>query len=378
MGSLSGKRGAVTLYPWYVKETIPGDRIILSRNPYYWKVDSEGNQLPYVDEIIFYILEDRDIVAQEAIKGELDTDGMWINGSHLQMLMSNMEEEKFEIGWWRGVPSGAIYFNMAVEDELLQEIFRDPYFRHAASILINREKINWNVYNGFLDITGSSFHRTTPYFTEETARKWVRFDVQRAKEILEEAGYLDTDLDGIYEAPNGRKLSLTVQVSEDNELYTRTLEQMKEDYAKGGIEIIIDRQSHEQVSENLLTNQWDMRIWDGNGFDNPLLYNDYLIDWGSDDYSGANWNRYDSLNPLEGYANFQKLIQNAAHLPYDERVETLKEANNILAEECWILYMGSYVRPYYIGKNIRNHPVEAVRQDVSTPFMLYQTYLVDE
>jgi peptide/nickel transport system substrate-binding protein len=375
----AGNLGKVVINAWMTEEVRPGESITLVRNPYYWKVDTEGNQLPYMDRTRITIVEDRDTLGLKAVAGEFDSDGMWLNAAHLQLLKSEEEARGYTVGFWEGVIAMGVYFNMDVEEEALREIFRDVNFRRAFSVAIDREDINQTIYNGFLEKTGATLTKSTPFYTDEAAQMWADFDIALAQQILADAGYADSDGDGILEHPNGRELSFYAVVAADHSMYVPTLEIMKDTLAEAGIEIILEPTLQATVGDLRLTGDWEIQVWDTDQWDRPLDGGNGLVSWTQDDPdvdSGPYWHRDERGMPLDQFADFQNAILAAKSQPYDERVASLQEANLLFADQVWIVGLGTYVRPYYVGPRMGNHPVRAVRTpDVASAFMHFQNYI---
>jgi ABC-type transport system substrate-binding protein len=233
-----------------------------------------------------------------------------------------------------------------------------------------------------LEKTGATLTKSTPFYTEEAAQKWAQFDIALAQQLLADAGYVDSDGDGILEHPNGRKLSIYVDVSADHSMYVPTLEIMKDTLAEAGIEIILNPMLQASMGDRILTGDWEMRVWDTDQWDRPLDGGTGvtgLVGWQQDDpdsWSGPYWHPDERGLPLEHFADFQNAILIAKSQPYDERVANMQAANLLFADQVWIVGLGTYVRPYYVGPRMGNHPVRAVRApDVASAFMHYQNYI---
>ncbi len=128
-----------TLDPWVVKEPYSGGatRVVMTRNPYFWQVDTEGNQLPYVDEINFGISQDVESLMLNVISGKID-----IQERHISTLANKPTlSENAKKGDYRLmtlVPSAAqqcqIYLNITHKDPAMRTMFADKSFRQALSL----------------------------------------------------------------------------------------------------------------------------------------------------------------------------------------------------------------------------------------------------
>ena len=70
-----------TIRPWQIKITPPAARYLAVRNPYYWKVDTAGNQLPYIDRISFVVVQNNEILNLKAQTGGVDMQARYIDSS---------------------------------------------------------------------------------------------------------------------------------------------------------------------------------------------------------------------------------------------------------------------------------------------------------
>ena len=122
-----GEVGAPTLLPYTISDRSTS-LVTLARNPYYWKVDAEGNQLPYIDSIRARLVEDSEVVETQAINGELD----WYPGvaGNLGLYTRNAAEEDYRVILWRegsGAQTG-LFVNQTHADPDLREAFSGRAF----------------------------------------------------------------------------------------------------------------------------------------------------------------------------------------------------------------------------------------------------------
>ena len=147
-------RGRVTLQAWMLDDYVPGEIIKYVRNPYYWKVDPAGNQLPYFDYAEIEVVEDRQAVALGSITGDFDLDAMWVGVQHLQLFTQGQQEGRdYDLGF-ADIPGMILYFNLDSADPAKKEAFRNINFRRAFSLAINRQEISDVLYSGLLTPAG--------------------------------------------------------------------------------------------------------------------------------------------------------------------------------------------------------------------------------
>jgi len=141
------KEGAV-LGPFMVAEYKAGSSVLLERNPYYWKKDSQGRRLPYLDSIHIDIQPNRDVEMLRFKRGELDLINV-VDTDYFDRLASSSPQLVHDAG--PSLDSDFLWFNQVAAapiPEYKRAWFRSANFRRAVSEAINRDDIARIVYNG--------------------------------------------------------------------------------------------------------------------------------------------------------------------------------------------------------------------------------------
>ncbi len=207
--------------PFILKKYIPAERIVLSRNFNYWKKDKQNNKLPYLDEIVFVILQNQDTALLRFMDKELDF--FSLRGQDLPILGPLQKEDNFNI--YNAGPafgSNFITFNQNPGENphtgehfisvYKLKWFQDENFRKAVAYAIDREKIIDIVYNGLGYPQYSPVSFANNYFYNDNVKKY-KFNLNKARLILEEAGFKDRDNDGFIEDEKGNKVEFTLFVN---------------------------------------------------------------------------------------------------------------------------------------------------------------------
>ena len=207
-----------TIFAW--KATTRGASVPvqeLERNPYYWKIDTAGNQLPYVDAINRPNLGDREAILLDVLSGANDYMNPYTLGylTNYPVLKQNEATGGYRVlpqfGWSDVL--GVVTFNMSIEDETLRDLFRNKDFRVALSIGYDREEINQVVFNGLYKPSqvappdASIYNGADPGFKLHTEH-----DPERANEILDQLGFTWNDDNTQRLLPDGRPFELSAQV----------------------------------------------------------------------------------------------------------------------------------------------------------------------
>ena len=128
---------------WRVITPLPALRMVAERNPYYWKVDTAGNQLPYIDRVTFEDISDLEVITMRMLNGDFDMlDCEQSPFGNYTLYMENRDKGNYRVLKWTEPIMSCIYVNQNVKDPVLREIFEDSRFRMALSYAINREEIN--------------------------------------------------------------------------------------------------------------------------------------------------------------------------------------------------------------------------------------------
>ena len=178
-----------------------------TRNHYFMGVDPEGNQLPYIDEQILILTEDRTASVFRAMNGENDYFGGSMILSELPLYMANMEKGDYSVYIFRspaGNDSATAVQNEFVQDPEMGQLLRTKDFRKALSIATDRNEMNQVVASGIGVPQQWIPHPITPYYPgKEYADLDAGFDLEGAKAIMAKLGYTDGNGDGYLDRKDG-------------------------------------------------------------------------------------------------------------------------------------------------------------------------------
>jgi len=193
--------GYPTINPWVLQPSDSPSTKIFERNPYYFKVDTEGKQLPYIDKIISQQVEDVEAVNLKVLTGEVDFLRESTGLVKVPLYKENEEKAGFNtVLLDMHVDSSTVFINMTYDDPVWQSIVQDVRFRQALSHAINRDEIIESIYYGFAsypDMTVGAENAT--------------YDVELANSLLDEIGMTERDADGFRMAPDGSPFSMLVE-----------------------------------------------------------------------------------------------------------------------------------------------------------------------
>jgi len=273
------KPGIPRLSAWVPTEWIRGQRIVYQRNPYYWKVDTAGNQLPYADSVVFNVIQDVQVIMLRFMNGEIDLFGRYSRVDMFPTLKSEERNGRFQVRVTGPSRGPAFHVNWDCPKPALREAFRNLNVRKALSHAINRNEINEIVFHGLLDPAGYSFGPVSPYFDEEKYRMYSTYDLELARSLLDEAGYMDGDGDGFRELKNGDRFEITIDYVSPGGLFSdqEVTELVADHWQKAGIKVNLNGALRDIIVPRRYNNEYDVHYWGLEGPNEPMTY---AIGWG--------------------------------------------------------------------------------------------------
>jgi peptide/nickel transport system substrate-binding protein len=198
---------------WRIAEWEAGaDYLIAKRNPYYWAVDELGRQLPYIDEVYFYLVEDVSAINTLALQGELDMQHRGIDFSQVSVYMEQADRYDYSVLNWTTAQASFLTFfpNQSYGDEKYRELLQNPKFRQALSHALDRDLLNEVMFLGMAHPRTITVVEDSALFQPEIEDVYADYDVDRANELLDEIG-LALGSDGKRTFPDGSRLELIVE-----------------------------------------------------------------------------------------------------------------------------------------------------------------------
>lgn len=237
--------------PFRIKEYLSSQKVVLERNPTYWKKDQDGNPLPYLDQVVVLIVPNLDVQLLKFQAGEIDGLGnefgsSGFRGQDYPVLKPKEKEGNFTI--YNGGPAfgtNFIAFNQnpgknkngkSYVDPKKLRWFTDPQFRQAVAHAIDKQTIINNVMNslGYPQIAAMS--PAAKLFYNPNVKTYD-FDLQRAKQLLADAGYKDRNGDGVVEDQSGQKVEFDLITNVENTVRQNIGLIIQQDLKKAGIKV---------------------------------------------------------------------------------------------------------------------------------------------
>ena len=208
---------------WVVVEHRPDDIVVLRRNPYYWKVDEAGNQLPYLDEMQYRLSTwaDRDV---QAVAGTGDFSNLEQAENYVEALKKAADPASpAKLAFGPRTIGYSLYPNLSgngwgepdANQQAIRELNRNLDFRKAISYGLDRQRLGDSLVKGpFTTIYPGGLYAGTSYYDKDST-VYYPFDVATAKAHLEAAGLTDTDGNGFVNVAGGGDLNVTIMANAD-------------------------------------------------------------------------------------------------------------------------------------------------------------------
>lgn len=260
-----------TMDPWIISSPYTGGatQVTLERNPYFWQVDTDGNQLPYIDRLTADVSQDVESLVLAIIGGKIDFALRHIDSiSNRPVLSENQERGNYHM--FAANPGGGQYMtidlNLTHKDPEMRELFSQKDFRIALSLGMNRQDIIDTVLLGQSEPWQLGDFPGSAYYNEQLSTQYLEFDPDKANELLDGLGY-ERGADGIRTLPSGRKISFQIDVIPTNTPdHVDILGLIEAQWRQIGVEMKINPLERSFFFDRItVANDHDAAVWPNNG-----------------------------------------------------------------------------------------------------------------
>lgn len=249
-----------TLSPWVITTPPPADQVVFTRNPYYYAVDTEGNQLPYIDKITHDLFEDTETLNLWVAQGRIDLQQRHIQVGNFPFFMENREAGDYDVVIWSGVDVETLWPNQTTADAVMADLFQTADFREALNIAVDREAINEIVYAGLAAPMQAGPAEGSAIYSEALVTKWTEYDPDAANALLDGLGLTERDGDGFRLRPDGETLEIIISTSL-MAADIKTLELIADFWGDLGIKTTLDVMDRTAYLDRARANELMMGHW---------------------------------------------------------------------------------------------------------------------
>jgi peptide/nickel transport system substrate-binding protein len=357
--------GVPTLDAWMAETPFQSDttQLVLVRNPYYWKVDPQGQQFPYIDRITFDVVPEVENMVLHAANGEVDMQERHINAlDNRAFFADNQEAGDYHFYNLTSTDSNSsvLQLNLTSRNPVLREIFQNRDFRVGLSHAINRQEVIDTLYFGTTIPHQPAPLPGTALYHETLATQYTEFDLEQANQILDKAGFAGRDADGFRLGPDGNRISFVMVYSDFPTNAGQVMEFVQRYWREVGIDMQPRQMPREAFDEMVTSNGHDAALWGGEGGIRPIgrPHNFMPADnnawfaaaWGIWSESPEDPNAEEPSNPnaMRQIELFEQIKQTANQ---DEQNRLMNEILDIAAEEFWVIGISTPQPSFGIVKN---------------------------
>lgn len=250
------------LGPWRPVKN-DSQRQYYERNPYYWKVDTEGNQLPYIDKMQVEYTSSLEVTNLKAISGEISFSGLDMMLINYPVLKENEQKGDYKVKLVYSERGSDVAFalNQNHPDPVMKKIFGDVRFRRALSSAINRNEINDLVFLGQGIPRQATINESASFYKKEWGDNYAQFDLDGANKLLDEMGLDKKDADGFRLRPDGKPLSFMLEYLPQEGPKKETFELVVKYWVKAGLKAEAAARERNFLITRLQASQHDISGW---------------------------------------------------------------------------------------------------------------------
>ncbi len=253
-----------TLQPWHNTTQPPSERFVFERNPFFHRVDTNGHQFPYVDEVVLS-MGTTSLIPAKAGSGEADIQARYIRFDHYTFLKQAEERNDYTTRLWRTAKGSqvALYPNLNTEDPEWRKLVRDVRFRRALSLAIDRIEIAQVIYFGLVQQSADTVLPESPLYDPSFSEAWSGYDIDQANVLLDEMGLTERDSDGYRLMPDGRLLEVIVTTAGESTEETDILELITPSWEKIGVKLLVHSSQRDVFRNRVFSGHSVMAVWQG-------------------------------------------------------------------------------------------------------------------
>lgn len=259
-----------TLHAWVQQNHLgEGGEVTFGRNPYYFKTDPEGSQLPYLDKVTLELISDPQVLLTRTLQGDIDMHARHINEPvNKPVLAQNREKGDYHFFDLlnEGMNMMVIALNLTHPDPVKRQIFTNKDFRIGLSHAINREEIIEAVYERQGEPWQAAPRPESEFYDEDFAKQYTEYDVELANQILDTAGYAERDGNDRRLGPDGKPITISIEFASGHVPdWPDALDLVRRHWAAVGISVEVLPEDRSLFETRLAGNNHDAAVWRGDG-----------------------------------------------------------------------------------------------------------------
>ena len=355
------------LWPWIIKVPPPAQLIVFERNPYYWKVDGNGNQLPYIDRMTFEIY-DTEIINMKAMNGEIGMQGRHLQFDNFPRFKTNSKNRGYSVRLWISSGGGSsLALNLNHKDPILREIFADRRFRIALSYAMDRQQLNEIAFFGIGQPCQISPPAISPFYSEAYEKAYIEYHPEEANRLLDEMGLKTRNKAGIRLRPDGKPLHIRIEIASVF-LSTPMFELIAKQWTDVGIKTQLKLEARQLFYTRKSALMHDVGVWGSADELIPVIDPRWFFPFSQESIQGIGYARWFLSNgkrgivPPEEMMKCMELYQQIERIPDPtEQVRLFQQIIELNRQNLWVIGTIGRVPSLFVVKDtFRNVPEVAV------------------
>jgi ABC-type transport system substrate-binding protein len=339
------------LSPWKTVTPINTPTWTLERNPYSIWVDTQGNQLPYIDRVVLTLAENLEVLNLRAIAGEYDLQERHVDLGKVPVILENQQRGGYKLSLDPGDYGGdmIIKLNLSYEaDPELAKWFNTADFRRALALGIDREQINETFWLGTgtpSSVVPADHNKYNP--GPEYRTLWATYDPKKANEMLDKIGLDKKDAEGYRLRSDGKgRLRLEITTLGGQFLqFTQIAEMIREHWKRIGIDLNVQEVERSLAIRRAAANEQQLSAWNNDGSEHLFTFPGHVFPYDPNSLASSGilytqWFQSAGTQGKEPPPRLRELMEKwrrAFGVPEEERIKLGKEVWKIAAEEVYVI-----------------------------------------
>jgi peptide/nickel transport system substrate-binding protein len=373
------------LGPWRTTRAVNTPTWAMERNPFYWAVDTEGNQLPYINQVVMTLAENSEVLNLRAMAGQYDMQERHIDLAKLPVILENRERGGYRVQLDTALNGSdtILHINQSYRaDPEIAKWLTNADFRRALSLGIDRDQLNQAFWLGVGTPGSAAPAESSPYSPgPEWRTRWSTHDPARANQMLDALGLARKDRDGFrLRTDNGERLRLNVQSVRAFLNWPQHAEMIAQHWRQIGIFADVRELERGLAIARVSNNEHHIMLWSNNGTELLFLYPMLAIPTDpAEAMMGPEFARWYASNGAQGreppdpqMKRVYDLLRSAATQREAERVRTAQEIWRILIDQQYSIgtvgQSPAFMGVRLVSTRLRNIPGRAcIAQHCRTP-----------
>ena len=374
-----------TLQPWVLTTKPPSKRFVFKRNPFFHRIDQNGRQLPYIDQVNMTISNSK-LIPAKAGTGESDLQARGLSFNNYTFLKQGEQTNDIKVLLWDSAKGSemALFPNLNINDPVWRKLFRDVRFRRALSLAINRHEINQVIFYGLATEANNTVLPESPLYRKKFATEWAEEDLKEANRLLDEIGLTKRNDDGIRLLPDGRPLEITVETAGESTEQIDILQLIHDTWLQVGIKMFPKASQREVLRNRVFQGATQISVWSGleNGVATRDNSPEELAPTSQQQLQWPKWGQYVETKGKAGEEVDMPKAMELANLNHAWE----KTGNPELQKKIWEQMLGIYAnqvytiglvsrvpQPVVVNRRLRNVPEKAIfNWDPGAHFGMYR------